>query len=58
MSAALNRDEIPNDALRKMARDAGLPVEWWDKQPSREWRELAEFARLARAYQAPTEVQP
>lgn len=58
MNAALSLDEITNDALREMARDAGLPVEWWDKQPSREWRELAEFARLARAYQAPTTPAP
>lgn len=58
MITAQNPNEIPNDALREMARDAGLPVEWWDKQPSREWRELAEFARLARAYQAPTTPAP
>lgn len=37
--------DILNDSLRDMARDSGLPVEWWQKQPSREWRELSEFAR-------------
>lgn len=43
---------IPNDQLRAMARDAGLPVKWWDKEPAREWRELSLFAKLAIEYAA------
>lgn len=43
--------------LRDMARQAGLPISWWDKATTREWPELAEFARLVRARQ-PAPCQP
>jgi len=39
---------IDNDTLMLLARDAGLPVTWWNKAleagESREWRELQRFA--------------
>lgn len=39
---------IDNETLMLLARDAGLPVSWWDKAlesgEHREWRELQRFA--------------
>ncbi len=42
---------ISDEILMRFARDAGLPVSWWDKavkdgQVPPEWRELREFAKL------------
>lgn len=37
---------ISNADLLILARDAGLPITWWEKEPDREWRELRAFAGL------------
>lgn len=47
----------------ELAREAGLPVSWWDKQVKagnlepREWRELRKFADLVRMEQSIPETQ-
>ena len=43
--------EISEDRLMELARDAGLPVSWWDKAKSEGkdppcWRELQLFADM------------
>lgn len=43
--------EISEDRLMGLARDAGLPVSWWDKAKSDDkvpptWRELQLFADM------------
>lgn len=42
--------QISNDRLMELARDAGLPISWWERAKAegehREWRELKLFAKL------------
>lgn len=42
--------QISNDRLIELARDAGLPISWWERAKAegehREWRELKLFAKL------------
>ena len=40
---------ISNADLLVLARDAGLPITWWEKEPDREWRELRAFVGLVEA---------
>ena len=40
---------ISNADLLVLARDAGLPITWWEKEPDLEWRELRAFVGLVEA---------
>lgn len=49
----MNQVEL-NQQLFQYAREAGLPVSWWqkafDEGENREWRELRKFAELIAAH--------